>query len=149
MTFDYFYGTRADQYSFIRVPKLLITGKEFSSLTIQAKMLYGLLLDRMGMSIKNKWLDQENRVYVIYPIKEIQQDMNITKKKAMEILAELEEKGLVEDWKLFYLQILCSKYANTMQPGTYELSTAMKPRELMAVMSGEEVELEWEQEEGS
>lgn len=59
MTFDYFYGTRADQYSFIRVPKLLITGKEFSSLTIQAKMLYGLLLDRMGMSIKNKWLDQE------------------------------------------------------------------------------------------
>ena len=79
MTFDYFYGTRADQYSFIRVPKLLITGKEFSSLTIQAKMLYGLLLDRMGMSIKNKWLDQENRVYVIYPIKEIQQDMNITK----------------------------------------------------------------------
>ena len=96
MTFDYFYETRADQYSFIRVPKLLITGKEFSSLTIQAKMLYGLLLDRMGMSIKNKWLDQENRVYVIYPIKEIQQDMNITKKKAMEILSELEEKGLVE-----------------------------------------------------
>lgn len=96
MTFDYFYETRADQYSFIRVPKRLITGKEFSSLTIQAKMLYGLLLDRMGMSIKNKWLDQENRVYVIYPIKEIQQDMNITKKKAMEILSELEEKGLVE-----------------------------------------------------
>ena len=96
MTFDYCYGTRADQYSFIRVPNLLITGQELSSLTIQAKMLYGLLLDRMGMSIKNKWLDQENRVYVIYPIKEIQQDMNITKKKAMEILSELEEKGLVE-----------------------------------------------------
>lgn len=96
MMFDYFYGNRADQYSFIRIPRLLITGKEFSALTIQAKMLYGLLLDRMGMSKKNKWLDQENRVYVIYPIKEIQHDMNITKKKAMEILAELEEKGLVQ-----------------------------------------------------
>ncbi len=59
----------------------------------------------------------------------------------------MEHDGLVEDWKLFYLQILCSKYAKTMQPGTYELSTAMKPRELMAVMSGEEVELDWEQEE--
>ena len=58
-----------------------------------------------------------------------------------------KHEGLVEDWKLFYLQILCSKYAKTMQPGTYELSTAMKPRELMAVMSGEEVELDWEQEE--
>lgn len=68
---------------------------------------------------------------------------------SMDIARLLEEKGLVEDWKLFYLQILCSKYANNMQPGTYELSTAMKPRELMAVMSGEEVELEWEQEEGS
>ena len=52
MTFDYFYGTRADQYSFIRVPKLLITGKEFSSLTIQAKMLYGLLLDRINGLIR-------------------------------------------------------------------------------------------------
>ena len=59
----------------------------------------------------------------------------------------MEHDGLVEDWKLFYLQILCSKYAKTMQPGTYELSTAMKPRELMAVMSGEEVEVDWEQEE--
>lgn len=66
---------------------------------------------------------------------------------AQDIARLLEHEGLVDDWKLFYLQILCSKYADTMQPGTYELSTAMKPRELMAVMSGEEVELDWEQEE--
>ena len=59
----------------------------------------------------------------------------------------MEHEGLVKDWKLFYLQIMCSKYSKTMQPGTYELSTAMKPRELMAVMSGEEVELDWDQEE--
>ena len=58
-----------------------------------------------------------------------------------------EDEGLVEDWKLFYLQILCSKYSDTMQPGEYTLSTAMKPRVLMAVMSGEEVELPWEQQE--
>ncbi len=96
MVFRYFYGLGADQYSFIRIPKLLMTGKEFSSLSIQAKVLYGLLLDRMGMSIKNKWTDKENKVYVIYPIAEIQQDMNITKKRAMECLSELEEKGLVE-----------------------------------------------------
>ena len=75
---------------------LLLTGKDFSSLSIMAKMLYGLLLDRMGMASKNKWLDRENRVYVIYPIAEIQQDMCISRKKAMEILSELEEKGLVE-----------------------------------------------------
>lgn len=67
----------------------------------------------------------------------------------MDIAKLMEEEGLVEDWKLFYLQILCSKYAKTMQPGEYTLSTAMKPRELMAVMSGEEVELPWEQQEES
>lgn len=96
MTFDYFYGGQADQYTFIRIPKLLITDKIFASLTIQAKMLYGLMLDRMGMAIKNRWLDPQNRVYVIYPITEIQKDMNITKKKAMEALSELEALGLVE-----------------------------------------------------
>lgn len=96
MTFQYFYGKGADQYSFIRIPKLLLTDKDFSSLSIMAKMLYGLLLDRMGMAVKNKWLDKENRVYVIYPIVEIQQDMCVSRKKAMETLSELEEKGLVE-----------------------------------------------------
>lgn len=96
MTFQYFYGKGADQYSFIRIPKLLLTDKTFSSLSIMAKMLYGLLLDRMGIAAKNKWLDKENRVYVIYPIAEIQQDMCVSRKKAMEILFELEENGLVE-----------------------------------------------------
>lgn len=75
MKFRYFYGSSADQYSFIRIPKLLITDNQFSELTIQAKMLYGLLLDRMAMSIKNKWVDNQNRVYVIYPIAEIQNDI--------------------------------------------------------------------------
>lgn len=96
MKFQYFYGDKADQYSFIRIPKRLVTDKEFTSLTIQAKMLYGLLLDRMGIALKNKWIDRENRVYVIYPISEIQSDLNISKKKAIEWMAELEEKGLVE-----------------------------------------------------
>ncbi len=66
-----------------------------------------------------------------------------------EIAKLLEKKGLVEDWKLFYIQILCSKYSKTMQPGTYTLSTAMKPRQLMAVLSGEEIDFEWGQEEES
>lgn len=96
MTFKYFYSTDADKFSFIQIPKRLVTDKEFSSLTIQTKMLYGLLLDRMRISIKNKWIDQENRVYVVYPVSEIQVDMNLSKKKAIECLAELEKKGLVE-----------------------------------------------------
>ena len=96
MDFKYMYGKQADQYSFIHIPKILVTEKIFTGITIHAKVLYGLLLDRMGMAVKNKWVDERNRMYVIYPIQEIQKDMGVTRKKAMECLAELENAGLIE-----------------------------------------------------
>ena len=95
MAFDYIYGLSADQYSFYRIPKSLMYGDEFRDLSLQAKLLYGLLLDRMGMSAKNQWIDNDNRVYVVYPISEMQDDMNVSKKKAIEYLKELEAVGLV------------------------------------------------------
>ena len=96
MDFKYMYGKQADQYSFIHIPKMLVTEKIFTGITIHAKVLYGLLLDRMGMAVKNKWVDERNRMYVVYPIQEIQKDMGVTRKKAMECLAELENAGLIE-----------------------------------------------------
>lgn len=96
MDFQYMYGKQADQYSFIHIPKKLVTEKVFTDITIHAKVLYGLLLDRMGMAVKNKWIDEDDRVCVVYPIKEIQNDMGVTRKKAMECLAELENAGLIE-----------------------------------------------------
>lgn len=95
MAFDYYYGISSEQYSFYRIPKSLMFGDDFRELSLQAKLLYGLLLDRMGMSSKRKWIDNENRVYVEYPISEIQDDMNVSKKKAIEYLKELEVVGLV------------------------------------------------------
>ena len=70
-------------------------GEAFSSLSIQAKILYGMLLDRMGMSYKNKWMDEENKVYIVYSLDEIQSDMNVSKHKAVDCLAELEDVGLI------------------------------------------------------
>ena len=96
MKFDYYYGSQADQFSFIRIPKAMLTEKTFSSLSLQAKMLYGILLDRMGLSMKNGWFDAENKVYIIYQIAEIQEDLGFSKKKAIEYLNELESFGLVE-----------------------------------------------------
>ena len=96
MKFDYFYGIEADQYSFVRIPKLLVTETQFVNISIHAKVLYGLLLDRMGMGVKNEWLDEENRMYIIYPIDEISKDMGVGRKKAMECLSELEREGLVQ-----------------------------------------------------
>lgn len=94
--FDYYMKSQAVQFNFIRIPKTLITEKLFEALSIQAKLLYGMLIDRMGTSYKNHWIDEENRVYIIYSIKDIQQDMRVSKHKAIDSLAELERIGLVE-----------------------------------------------------
>jgi len=92
---DYFYRSEAGQFSFIKIPKLLVTGEDFSSLSISAKILYGLLLDRMAIASKNQWIDDEGRVYIQYQLSEIQEDMNISKRKAGECLNELQDMGLI------------------------------------------------------
>lgn len=97
--FEYFYGEQADQFSFIRIPRILLKDDLFSSLSIQAKILYSVLLDRMSISMKNGWLDEENRAYIIYQISEIQKDLGFSKKKSMDYLTELEKFGLVEKKK--------------------------------------------------
>ena len=99
MNFDFYYGKQADQFSYIRIPKAMMINNEFSVLSLPAKVLYGLLLDRMSLSMKNEWLDKENKVYIIYQISEIQEDLGYSKKKAMEYLNELESFGLVEKKK--------------------------------------------------
>lgn len=99
MNFEYYYGTQADQFSFIRIPRILLLDEAFSTLSLSAKVLYSVLLDRMGLSMKNKWLDEENTVYIIYQITEIQSDLGFSKKKAMDYLTELEKIGLIEKKK--------------------------------------------------
>ena len=96
MKFDYFYGSQADQFSFIRIPRMLIKDPRFSPLSVYAKMLYAVLLDRMSLSSKNGWFDEDNRVYIIYPTLEVQEDLGIGKKKALEVMTELVEFGLLE-----------------------------------------------------
>ena len=66
--FDYYYGIEAEQFSFYRVPRLLIKDERFKGLSSDAKLLYGLMLDRMSLSMKNGWLDDENRAYIIYTV---------------------------------------------------------------------------------
>ena len=96
MAYDYYYGSQADQFSFIRIPRSMLTEQTFASLSIPAKVLYGVLLDRMSLSRKNGWFDEQHRVYIIYQIGEIQEDLGFSKKKAMDLLTELETFGLLE-----------------------------------------------------
>ena len=96
---DYYYGIEAEQFSFYRVPRLLIKDERFKKLSSDAKLLYGLMLDRMSLSIKNKWFDDYNRAYIIYTINSIMEDLGCGKEKAVKVLAELDNTkgiGLVE-----------------------------------------------------
>ena len=65
-TLDFFYGDEAEQFSYFRIPRLLITSPRFKSLSIEAKLLYGLMLDRMGLSMKNGWHEEDGRVFIYY-----------------------------------------------------------------------------------
>lgn len=83
MTFHYFYGTEADQFSFYRIPKALFTDDYFKNLSSDAKILYGLMLDRMSLSIKNQWFDDQNRAYIYFSIEDIMELLNCGRNKAM------------------------------------------------------------------
>ena len=89
---DYFYGAEAEQFSFYRIPKVLFTEGRFRSVSAEAKVLYGLLLDRMSLSCKNGWLDQAGRVYIIFTIEEVMTALGCADQKAGKLLHELESQ---------------------------------------------------------
>ena len=101
--FDYYRGMEAEQYSFYRVPKILFTAECFKELSCEARVLYGLLLDRMSLSMKNHWLDEEERVYIIFTVEEIAELLNCGTQKAVKLLKELDSEkgiGLIEKKRL-------------------------------------------------
>lgn len=90
---QYFYGQQSEQFSFYRIPKLLVKDRKFAKISMEAKFLYGILLDRMNLSAKNGWLDEKGRVYIIFPVNEIMESLDCGKQKAVKLLDELEKKG--------------------------------------------------------
>ena len=96
---DYFYGDESEQFGYFRIPRLLITSPRFKGLSTDAKLLYGMLLDRMSLSAKNGWYDEQSRVYIYYTADEIRADMGCGNDKALKLLSELDTKkgvGLIE-----------------------------------------------------
>ena len=95
MTLDYFYGQTGELFSFYRIPKALFQEQRFQSLSTDAKTLYGILLDRMSLSAKNGWLDEQNRVFIIFTIEDVKRSLCCADNKATKLLRELEEFGLI------------------------------------------------------
>ena len=129
MKFDYYYGSQAEQFSFIRIPRAMLTDEAFASLSLQAKVLFSVFLDRMSISMRNGWFDEKNRVFIIYQISEIQEDLGFSKRKAMDYLAELEKFGLIEKKKrgfglpnVLYIKnfLIQRDYSRSVEMGTYD-----------------------------
>ena len=90
---DYFYGEQAEQFSFYRIPKALFTQERFKCISTEAKILYGILLDRMSLSKRNGWLDEDGRVFIVFTLDEIKESMGCADQKAVKLLAELDDKA--------------------------------------------------------
>ena len=96
LNLEYYYGKEAEQFTFYRLPKALITDNRFKYISNNAKLLYGLMLDRMSLSRKRGWLDAENRVYIKYSIQTIADDINVAKNTGVALLKELQDVGLID-----------------------------------------------------
>ena len=96
MSYDYFYGQSGELFSYFRIPKALFQDHRFRQISTDARTLYGILLDRMSLSAKNGWLDEQGRVYIIYTVREVQESLCCAEHKAVKLFRELEDTDLIE-----------------------------------------------------
>ena len=95
----YIIGHSGEQYAFFRIPKLLLTDDRFAEISTDAKLLYGLLLDRMELSYRNGWIDEQNRVFIIFTAEEVMSTLRCRSEKAARLFSELDSAkgiGLIE-----------------------------------------------------
>lgn len=133
VSFDYFYGGESEQFSYYRIPRLLVTGHQFKNLSTDAKLLYGLMLDRMSLSARNGWYDEQGRVYIFYSLEEVMTDLNCGHDKAVKMLADLDTAkgiGLIERVKqgqgkptIIYVKQFTTKVV-PLPPATNETQSA-------------------------
>lgn len=96
---DYFYGSESEQFNFYRIPKLLFTDNRYKAVSVEAKVLYGLLLDRMGLSVRNGWLDSDGKVYIYFTLEDAIDFLGFGKDKLVKLFKELDKEtgiGLIE-----------------------------------------------------
>ena len=93
---NYFYGQDVQMSQFYRIPKTLYSADCFKDVSFAAKAIYGMMIDRAGLSIKNQWLDEEGKTYICYSIEEIMEDSNCKRSSVIKALEQLREVGLIE-----------------------------------------------------
>lgn len=121
--YDYYYGPEAEQFVFYRIPKVLFEAEGVKDISTDAKLLYGLMLDRMQLSAKNQWLDEKGRVYIYYTVKQIMNSLSCSNKTVTKLLHELEQSGLISREKngltkpdrIYVMNFLSMMYKGNLQ----------------------------------
>lgn len=94
--FEYYYTNEAEQFTFYRIPKVLFTDSRFQNLSVEAKVLYGLMLDRVGLSLRSGWVDDQQRVYIYFTVADVEEQLQCGHNKAIRLLKELDtDIGLI------------------------------------------------------
>ena len=106
LNFDYYYGSEAEQFSFYRIPKVLMTASHFKKLSSDAKILYGLMLDRMGLSMKNGWIDDENKVYIFFTLDDVQESLHCSHTTGVKIMAEVQTSRMLTLIRLIIIRLI-------------------------------------------
>lgn len=94
--FDYFTAAETEQYTFYRIPKALFTESHFQGISCEAK---SMMLDRLGLSIRNQWFDSQGRAYIIFTVEDVMGVMGCQSQKAVRLMKELDTAdgiGLIE-----------------------------------------------------
>lgn len=107
------------------------------SLSVNAKLLYGLLLSRTQLSQKNGWVDGQGRVYVIYTVAHMAEDMRRSPRTIEKVLKELEKAGLLErvrqgwqmaNWLYILLPEKCFEGTETTHHDEKKAASCMMPK---------------------
>ena len=125
MTLDYFYGQSGELFSYFRIPKALFQDRRFRQLSTDARALYGILLDRMSLSAKNGWLDEQGRVYIIYTVREVQESLCCAEHKAVKLFRE-NDAGLLL-WSVGRIVLLLSHPESTVPRSPFPAALHRRP----------------------
>ena len=91
---DYCYGDELKVDSFCRLPRILVTDEFYCTIPAEIKILYGLMLDRVAISMSNNWREN-GRVFIYFTIREAARLLNVGKDKAIRLFNRMETLGLI------------------------------------------------------
>ena len=87
------------EYSFYQMPQELFDNEKYKKLSLEAKVIYSFLLNRMKLSKINHWINNQGEIYLIYTRKEIQSKLNLSDKPVTRAFKELRNANLIKEEK--------------------------------------------------